>query len=126
MWQRIQTLYLFLALGLVVAMFWFTGDMWWLILAGVAAFMELIALGAYKYRIFQMRTTVIAALLLIGLQIWMLVVYFISADKSDFNITMVFPAVAAILDALAIRGILFDESLVRSASRLRSPRNRHK
>ncbi|MCR5759768.1 MAG: DUF4293 domain-containing protein [Bacteroidales bacterium] len=107
-------------------MFWFTGDMWWLILAGVAAFMELIALGAYKYRIFQMRTTVIAALLLIGLQIWMLVVYFISDDKSDFNITMVFPAVAAILDALAVRGILFDESLVRSASRLRSPRKRHK
>jgi hypothetical protein len=72
-----------------------------------------------------MRTAVIAGLMLVGLQIWMAVVYFGTEDKSVYNITTVFPIVAAILDFLAARNILSDEILVQSSSRLRSNRKKH-
>jgi peptidoglycan/LPS O-acetylase OafA/YrhL len=125
MWQRIQTLYLVLGLALLAIMFFHVENTWWLILLGVATFMQIVALIAYKHRIFQMRTAVIAGLMLVGLQIWMAVVYFGTEDKSIYNITTVFPIVAAILDFLAARNILSDEILVQSSSRLRSNRKKH-
>lgn len=124
MWQRIQTLYLAVALGLLVVMFWHVTYLWWLILLGAACFMQVVALLAYKFRLFQMRTTIIAALMLLGLQVWMAVVFF-TGDKSSFNMTAVFPVVAAILDAMAARGIFSDELIVRSSSRLRSSKKKH-
>jgi len=125
MWQRIQTLYLVLGLALLAIMFFHVENTWWLILLGVATFMQVVALIAYKHRIFQMRTAVIAGMMLVGLQIWMAVVYFGTEDKSIYNITTVFPIVAAILDFLAARNILSDEILVQSSSRLRSNRKKH-
>ena len=124
MWQRIQTLYLAVALGLLVAMFWHVTYLWWLILLGTACFMQVVAVLAYKFRLFQMRTAIIAALMLLGLQVWMAVA-FLTGDKSAFNITAVFPVVAAILDALAARSIFSDELVVRSSSRLRSSKKKH-
>ena len=124
MWQRIQTLYLAVALGLMAAMFWHLDFVWWTVLLGVASFMQLVALLAYKFRLFQMRTAVIAAIMLIGLQAWMAVAYLSSKDVSAFNITAVFPVVAAILDFLAARAILSDEMIVRSSSRLRSSKRK--
>ncbi len=124
MWQRIQPLYLVVALGLMVAMFWHVSFLWWLILLGVACFMQLVAVLAYKFRLFQMRTAIIAAIMLLGLQIWMAVVY-LAGDKAAFNITAVFPVVAAILDGLAARAIFSDELIVRSSSRLRSSKRKH-
>ena len=124
MWQRIQTLYLAVALGLLVAMFWHVTYLWWLILLGTACFMQVVAVLAYKFRLFQMRTAIIAALMLLGLQVWMAVA-FLTGDKSAFNITAVFPVVAAILDALAARSIFSDELIVRSSSRLRSSKKKH-
>lgn len=124
MWQRVQTLYLAVALGLLVVMFWHVTYLWWLILLGTACFMQVVAVLAYKFRLFQMRTTIIAALMLLGLQVWMAVVFF-TGDKSAFNMTAVFPVVAAILDAMAARGIFSDELIVRSSSRLRSSKKKH-
>ncbi len=124
MWQRIQTLYLVVALGLMVAMFWHVSFLWWLILLGVACFMQVVAILAYKFRLFQMRTAIIAAIMLLGLQIWMAVVY-LTGDKTAFNITAVFPVVAAILDFLAARSIFSDELIVRNSSRLRSSKRKH-
>ena len=124
MWQRVQTLYLAVALALLVVMFWHVTYLWWLILLGTACFMQVVALLAYKFRLFQMRTTIIAALMLLGLQVWMAVVFF-TGDKSSFNMTAVFPVVAAILDAMAARGIFSDELIVRSSSRLRSSKKKH-
>ncbi|MCR5560903.1 MAG: DUF4293 domain-containing protein [Bacteroidales bacterium] len=123
MWQRVQTLYLAVALGLLVAMFWHLDFLWWTILLGVAVFMQTVALLAYKFRLFQMRTAVIAAIMLIGLQAWMAVVFFVRGGAA-FNITAVFPAVAAILDFLAARAILSDEMVVRSSSRLRASKRK--
>ena len=124
MWQRIQTLYLAVALGLLVAMFWHVTYLWWLILLGTACFMQVVAVLAYKFRLFQMRTAIIAALMLLGLQVWMAVA-FLTGDKAAFNITAVFPVIAAILDALAARSIFSDELIVRSSSRLRSSKKKH-
>lgn len=124
MWQRIQTLYLAVALGLLVAMFWHVSYLWWLILLGTACFMQVVAVLAYKFRLFQMRTAIIAALMLLGLQVWMAIVY-LTGDKSAFNVTAVFPVVAAILDGLAARSIFSDELIVRSSSRLRSSKRKH-
>ena len=124
MWQRVQTLYLAVALELLVVMFWHVTYLWWLILLGTACFMQVVAVLAYKFRLFQMRTTIIAALMLLGLQVWMAVVFF-TGDKSAFNMTAVFPVVAAILDAMAARGIFSDELIVRSSSRLRSSKKKH-
>ena len=120
MWQRIQTLYLVLALGLCVAALFLIDGTYFLILTAVAAVMTLLALATYKHRIFQMRTSVIAGLMLVGLQVWILVKYFLAEDKTAYNIAYVFPVVAAILVFLAARNILADEMLVQSASRLRS------
>jgi hypothetical protein len=120
MWQRIQTLYLVLALGLCVAALFMIDGTYFLILTAIAAVMTLLALATYKHRIFQMRTSVIAGLMLVGLQVWILVKYFLAGDKTAYNIAYVFPIVAAILVFLAARNILADEMLVQSASRLRS------
>ena len=123
MWQRIQTLYLAVAAGLMAAMFWHLDFIWWTVLLGVASFMQAVALLAYKFRLFQMRTAVIAAIMLLGLQAWIAVAY-LAGDRSASNITAVFPAVAAILGFLAARAILSDEMIVRSSSRLRSSRKK--
>lgn len=125
MWQRLQTLYLILALGLCVAVLFGVEGIYFLILDAVASLMNLIALWAYRHRVFQMRTAVIAGLMLTGLQIWMLVQYSGAADKTVYNIMYVFPLVAAILDFLAARNILADEMLVQSASRLRSSKHKN-
>lgn len=124
MWQRIQTLYLGVALALLGVLFFHIDNTWWIVLLGVATFMQVVALLAYKFRLFQMRTAVIGAIMLIGLQVWMGIAYFAAADKTIFDITAVFPIIAAILNFLASRSILSDEMLVQSASRLRSTRKK--
>jgi len=124
MWQRVQTLYLILALGLTIAVFFGVQGIPFLILNGVACALELLALTTYKIRVFQMRTAVFAALILIGLQVWILIEYFTAADKSAYNVMYIFPIVAAIFDFMASRAILADEMLVQSSSRLRAAKRR--
>jgi len=96
-----------------------------LILVGVATALNFLALTTFKIRIFQMRTAIFAALILLGLQVWLLIAYFSTADKTIYNVMYVFPIVAAILDILAARGIFADEMLVRSSSRLRAAKRKH-
>ena len=138
MWQRIQTLYLAVATGLVVALFFcvksfslgpggahvdelkyiqFFPYLTLLILTGL---LQLIALGTFNVRVLQMRTAVLSGLLLIALQAWLAVDYFTAADGVVFKWTAIFPVLAAILDFMAARNILRDQLLVESISRLRS------
>lgn len=120
MWQRVQTLYLAVASALLAAMYSAHYRTAFTVLFSVALAAQAIALLTFRFRTLQMRLSTLAALILLGLQAWMAVQFFGSADKASYNLTAVFPAVAAILDMLAVRGILADEFLVRSASRLRS------
>ena len=134
MWQRVQTLYLLLATGLVAALLFSNkaGDIpymeYWpyAILLIIIAFLQVMALTTWKHRVFQMRTASLAAIILLGLQIWLVVDFIRSHNTPIFHITAVFPVVATILDFLAARSILADELLVRSADRLRAAKRKRK
>ena len=132
MWQRVQTLYLLLATGLVVALLFSTkaGDIpyteYWpyAVLIILTSFLQVMALTTYTHRIFQMRTASLSAIILLGLQIWLVVDFIKTHNDPMFHVTAIFPVVATILDFLAARSILADELLVRSASRLRAAKRK--
>ena len=132
MWQRIQTLYLFLATGLVVSLFFCmkAGDVpytdYWpyLVLLIVTGFLQVMALTTFKHRVFQMRTAVLSAIILVGLQGWLVYDFISTHNDPVFHVSAVFPIVAVILDFLAARSILADELLVRSADRLRAAKRK--
>ena len=144
MWQRLQTLYLCIATGLIAALFFsvkaFTlgpGGVHsvdltyikytpYLILLILITILQLLAVFTFNARVFQMRTAVLSAILMIALQAWIGVDYF-TADKAwIFKFTAVFPLVAAILNFIAARLILRDQLLVESVSHLRSRKKNHK
>ena len=142
MWQRIQTLYLALATGLIVSMFFtvkavvpaadgsvaetyrFTAYIPYLILLAVIALLDFLALTAWKHRVFQMRTAILAALVTLALQVWLVVDFAACSGSMVFRITALFPAVALILDLMAARRIFADQLLVENAGRLRSAKRR--
>ena len=134
MWQRIQTLYLLLATGLVAALFFctkaegvFYTEYWpYLVLLIITGFLQVMALTTWKHRIFQMRTSTLSAIILIAFQGWLVYDFISTHNTPVFHITAVFPVVAAILDFLAARSILADEILVRSADRLRAAKRSKK
>lgn len=144
MWQRLQTLYLCLATGLVVALFFsvkaFTlgpGGVHaveltyvkytpYLILLILVTILQLLAVFTFNARVFQMRTAVLSAILMIALQAWIGVDYFTADKELIFKFTAVFPLVAAILNFIAARLILRDQLLVESVSHLRSRKKNHK
>ena len=144
MWQRLQTLYLCIATGLIVALFFsvkaFTlgpGGVHsveltyikytpYLILLILITILQLLAVFTFNARVFQMRTAVLSAILMIALQAWIGVDYFTADKELIFKFTAVFPLVAAILNSIAARLILRDQLLVESVSHLRSRKKNHK
>ena len=134
MWQRIQTLYLLLATGLVASLFFCTkaGDItyteYWpyLILLLVTGFLQVMALTTWKHRVLQMRTAVLSAIILVALQGWLVYDFIDTHNTPAFSVPAVFPIVATILDFMAARSILADELMVRSASRLRAAKRKKK
>lgn len=144
MWQRLQTLYLCIATGLIVALFFsvkaFTlgpGGVHsveltyikytpYLILLILITILQLLAVFTFNARVFQMRTAVLSAILMIALQTWIGVDYFTADKEWIFKFTAVFPLVAAILNFIAARYILRDQLLVENVSHLRSRKKNHK
>ena len=144
MWQRLQTLYLCIATGLIVALFFsvkaFTlgpGGVHsveltyikytpYLILLILITILQLLAVFTFNARVFQMRTAVLSAILMIALQAWIGVDYFTADKEWIFKFTAVFPLVAAIPNFIAARLILRDQLLVESVSHLRSRKKNHK
>ncbi len=141
MWQRVQTLYLAIATILIGSLFFcnvakIAGPMGddltiayhqklpYLILTIMTFATNLFALFLFKIRLFQMRVCVVSAIILICFQIWLGVDLVRNIRHMAFSFTAIFPIVAAILDVLAARAILIDESIVRSASRLRSSKRK--
>ncbi len=93
-------------------------------LFSIALAAQLLAIVALKSRTLQMRLSNLAALVLLGLQVWIVVAWFKSETPVSIGFTDIFPVVATILDFLAARAILKDELLVRSASRLRAAKHK--
>ena len=134
MWQRVQTLYLALATALLVSMFFcdkaegvaFVSYMPYAVLLAVSGLLHLLALTTWRFRVFQVRTAVLAALITLGLQAWLVVDFIVTGNDPLFHVPAIFPLLAIILDVLAARAIWADELMVRSSSRLRSAkRNKH-
>ena len=134
MWQRIQTLYLAIATALIVSLFFcdkaqgvaFTRYWPYTVLLVIVSLLSILALTTWKFRIFQVRTTVLAAIFALALQAWLVVDFIVTGNDPLFRVPAIFPLVAVILFVLAARSIWADELMVRSASRLRpSRRGKH-
>lgn len=137
MWQRIQTLYLAVATGLVAALFFsvkaftlgpggvhaveyrYVAFYPYLVLLIVITLLQVIALTTFKARVLQMRTAVLSAILMVALQAWLAVDWLTADDTLVFRFTAIFPLLAAILNVLAARAVFRDQLLVESMSRLR-------
>ncbi|MDE6871007.1 MAG: DUF4293 domain-containing protein [Bacteroidales bacterium] len=141
MWQRIQTLYLAIASILVGSLFFarmatvlgpdgasidirYYEKLPFLLFLISLFSANVIGLLTFRARLLQMRVCILAALLLVGFQIWIGADFFRYKDSMIFSFTAVFPIVAAILDVLAARAIALDEAMVQSAARLRGKRKR--
>lgn len=136
MWQRAQTLYLAISTILIFLLFFlpkavalgsedeisFISYVPYLILLIITTALNLLALTTWKFRIFQMRTATLTALLTLALQIWLVVDFLATKDQVSFKVFALFPLIAVILDILAVRGIFADQMLVESASSLRKSR----
>lgn len=98
----------------------------YLILLILITILQLLAVFTFNARVFQMRTAVLSAILMIALQAWIGVDYFTADKEWIFKFTAVFPLVAVILNFIAARYILRDQLLVESVSHLRSRKKNHK
>lgn len=106
-----------IALGIALG---FTTRIPFIILLSACALCNLLPIFMFKHRMLQMRLLLFAAIALLGLQAWMAYDYFTAGIQVKFNYSMVVPVIAAILDFLAVKGVVSDELLVRSAGRLRT------
>ncbi len=139
MWQRIQTLYLLIALlleillltgtayevadphGMVSVGYWQLQSPYAAIILCILTLLTVLALTTYKHLIFQMRTASLSGLVALGIQIWFGWMYF-SWDGPVFKWTVIFPLVTAICCFLAARGCFQDQLMVESSQRLRNRR----
>ncbi|MDA3952706.1 MAG: DUF4293 domain-containing protein [Bacteroidales bacterium] len=94
-----------------------------IILLGITALMPIASLFLYKKRIIQMRLNSFNIMLLLG-YVGLNYYYIHNFSKQldgvvSYQITAIFPFVAAVLTYLAIRAIGKDEALIRSMDRIR-------
>ena len=91
------------------------------IFVGIILLLHVVDLFLFKKRILQMRILVFCILLMLGLfgMFYFFTYYSFSGTDVSFNISIVFPLIAIILDYLAIRNIGKDEALIRSIDRIR-------
>ncbi|NLA15357.1 MAG: DUF4293 domain-containing protein [Bacteroidales bacterium] len=120
--QRIQTLYLLIALGLMTSLFFgiYATYTPFVVLTVAVCALLLLTIFLFKARKIQIRLCIYTSLVLLGQQIWMGVAYYQNkAEDISFTVTTVFPMVSIILVILALRAIGSDEALVQSYHRLR-------
>ena len=139
-----QTLYLALATGLIAAMLFslkavvpgadgsfvqeikYTAYVPYLILLIVIVLLDFLALTAFRFRVFQMRTAVLAAIITLALQAWIAVDYFTADASLVFRFTAIFPLIAFIFNLLAARGIASDIMVAESVNHLRTKKKNRK
>ena len=139
MWQRIQTLYIGIATALTAAMFFcrmatiigpegndidirYYEKLPYLMMLIMLLTAGICAVFTYKSRLLQARVCILTALMLIGFQIWLGIDFIRYHNDMVFSITLLFPIVSAILNAIAAHGNLVDEmtlQAVKSAKKAR-------
>ena len=135
--QRIQSLFLFVAAGLLLSLFFVPMiqlmdgqtiryieryDMLVFLITTFA--LAVTTFCSYKNRMLQIRLCVLNALILLGWQVLIAVLYFKREPVMIYSLTAVFPVVAGVLTFLALRYISRDEAMIRAASRLRGGKRR--
>lgn len=120
--QRHQTLYLTVALGLMISLFFGVYATYtpFIVLTGAVCALLAVTIFLYKARKIQIRLCIYTSLIMLGLQVWIGAVYFKNMANVRFPVTTVFPLVSIVLVILALRAIGSDEALVQSYNRLRS------
>ncbi len=137
MFFRIQSLFLSIAAGLNISMFFtnlikFTDGLsisFWeytptRIFILVTSALSIVAVSSFKNRLFQMRICNLSTLISLGFQIYLAVLFFRREPEMIFTVNAVFPIVAAILTFIGMRYVARDEAMVMAASRLRRSRRR--
>ncbi|MDR0939453.1 MAG: DUF4293 domain-containing protein [Mediterranea sp.] len=146
--QRIQTVYLLIATGLLITalclplgyfmdasgaqhVFKALGSQladghhstWGLfVILLLSAIVDVVAILAFAVRVLQIRLTIFCGLLLVGFYIAFVAFYFmLKPDATTFRVgwALCLPLVAIILNLLALRAIARDELMVRAADRIR-------
>ena len=137
MFFRIQSLFLSIAVGLNISMFFtnlikFTDGLsisFWeytptRIFILVTSALSVVAVSSFKNRLFQMRICNLSTLISLGFQIYLAVLFFRREPEMIFTVNAVFPIVAAILTFIGMRYVARDEAMVMAASRLRRSKRR--
>lgn len=141
MWQRIQTLYLAISFGLVLALcfgtayrvtdpdgmvsvsYWQLQKPYFGILLGILTALVALALVSFKSLILQMRLATLGAIVALGTQVWLAWMYF-TWEGPVFSWSVIFPLVICICNFLAARSCFQDQLMVESAMRIRDKRRR--
>lgn len=128
--QRVQSLYLLGAAGLLFSMFFkdffygveslkYMDYVPFMVLNIVTFILAFFSVFMYRNRIRQMRVCVLNMILLLCYQGWILYMFFTAVEGVKHSISAVFPVIAFIFTTLAFRGIKKDEILVQSSNSLR-------
>lgn len=119
--QRIQTLYLLLAVILTVACSCLLWGMWiHVVLLIISAAFGFYSIFVYNNRKIQAKFCLFNILFLVCWYILYFVLFKVEANESErLSWYLVLPAVSLICYFLARRGIISDERLVRAADRIR-------
>lgn len=112
--------------GTFAETFKYTEYLPYLILIIVITILNILAVTTYRFRVFQMRTAVLSAIITLALQAWLVVDYISTNDTVVFRYTAVFPLVAAIFNILAARSIMSDIMVAESVNHLRTRKKNRK
>ena len=141
MWQRIQTLFLGTATALIISMFFcrfatiigpdgaeeiirYYEKMPFLILLIMLTAAHIAATSSYKAFFLQARVSVIAGLLALGFQAWLLIDCIRFWNGMSFSISALFPLVAAFLDFISAKRSMVDEMTVQAVRGIRKNRKK--
>lgn len=142
MWQRIQTLYLAISLGLVLVLcfgtaytvakadgmilvsYWQLQKPYFGILLGILTALVAMALLGYKSLILQMRLATVGAIVALGMQGWLCWMYF-SWEGPVFSWSVILPLAICVFNFLGARSCFQDQLMVESAYRVRERRRRN-
>ena len=97
------------------------------VIVALAAIVPLVNIFLFKNRLLQIRLCAVELVLLVGSTVFMALYYFLSNrmfsqlefSAHGMHIAIIFPAIAIILDYLALRAIFKDEMLVKSLDHIR-------
>ena len=143
LWQRIQTLYLGIATGLVASLFFcniatiigpggeeigirYYEKSSFLVLMIMMLTAHICALFSYKSWALQSRVCMLACLVTLGFQLWLGLDIIRFRHDMVFNITGVFPLACVILDILAARSAMVDQLTLTAIDSTRKSRKKRR